>query len=187
MKKPIQKTNQTRGQAPLAGIKEVAKKVLPDNDSVKTVIIIVGGVLLIVSIKSILSSFGLIKTKEQLEIEKQDKNVSASSLAQLRTKYTPSLDNEQLYSNAANVIYNALGRYSAIDDDEGMAISTIKTYIRNPLDFALVQFYYGLRQNFNFGIPTGSPMALVTLFSDQFSKSHFAEVKTYLNSIGVVI
>lgn len=161
-------------------------KVLPSDKGARTIVYIGGTILGLLLVRSILRDLGVIKSAEEVAAQKRDKTIAASELATLRKQYKATLA-EQYYSNAANVLYNQLGRYSWIDDDEEGAIATIKTYCRNPLDFALVQYYYGLRQNINFGIPVGSPMNLTSMLKDQLNEKQYTEVKNYLNSIGVTI
>jgi hypothetical protein len=62
-------------------------------------------------------------------------------------------------------------KYSAIDDDKKKALELLYQYIHNDADIALLYKYFGQRQEYAFGIPTGKKKNLSEFVATNLNKS----------------
>lgn len=85
---------------------------------------------------------------------------------------------EASYMQFANTIYEGM-RY-AVGDDYGAVVDTCKKMM-NSLDVALLIKAFGIRQNYIFAIPAGTPMDMLT-----FIKTELGNEFWYINRIGQI-
>lgn len=71
---------------------------------------------------------------------------------------------DSAYMQFANTVYDGM-RY-AVGDDYGSVVDTCKKMMTN-LDVALLIQAFGVRQNYVFGIPAGTPMDMLTFIKDE--------------------
>lgn len=77
------------------------------------------------------------------------------------------------YNFMADAIYEGM-RYSSISDDYNSVVITLKKMMNN-LDVALTVVAYGLRQEYNFGIPDGQPRNLFEQFSNDLDGTSYQQ------------
>jgi hypothetical protein len=77
--------------------------------------------------------------------------------------------NKSEWDSIANQIYNDL-KYSALDDNKADAGYQVAR-VQNDLDIAYLRQTFGLRQEYIFGIPAGSPKNLESFITSNLSQS----------------
>lgn len=91
----------------------------------------------------------------------KDSNLSAKLLEETEKKLRKTMQpskTELEWQNIAQAIYQDL-KYSSLDDNKSDAVYQI-CRVQNDLDVLLLLKYFGKRQEYAFGIPTGSPQTL---------------------------
>jgi hypothetical protein len=138
-----------------------------DNKKLLTTVGIAVAAYLIV-IKPLFQSLGITKSAEQIAKEKSDaaniseieKNLNARGLALSKSKAE--------WDAIADTIYNDL-RYSALadnKDDAGYQVARVK----NDADIIYLIKTFGKRQEYLFGLPSGSPMGLAEFITSNLSR-----------------
>jgi hypothetical protein len=69
------------------------------------------------------------------------------------------------YIALANAIYESI-KHSGVADDYAKTFQ-LMLKIKNPLEMAYVIKFYGVRQRYTLGVPTGTPADLITSVSDE--------------------
>lgn len=138
-----------------------------DNKKLLTTAGIVIAAYLIV-IKPLFQSLGISKTDAEIAKEKSDaaniseveKNLNARGLTLTKSKAE--------WDAIADTIYNDL-RYSALadnKDDAGYQVARVK----NDADIIYLIKTFGKRQEYLFGLPSGSPMSLSEFITSNLSR-----------------
>lgn len=105
------------------------------------------------------------KEKLNRQLQKNiDSEIKNAQNAGLRQSY-----DESQYITFANTIYNGM-RY-AVGDNYGSVEDTLKK-MKNNLDVALLIKAFGVRQNFFFGLPSGSAMDLFTFVQNELGNDY---------------
>jgi hypothetical protein len=144
-------------------------KLTQDNKNLLTNIGI-GLAAYIIVIRPIFQKLGIVKTGEEIQKEKTEaaniqdveKNLNALGISLSKTKAE--------WDAIANTIYNNL-RYSALDDnlnDAGYQVARVK----NDADVFYLIKTFGKRQEYFFGIPTGSPKSLVEFINSNLTRDN---------------
>lgn len=121
-------------------------------------------------VRPLFQKFGIVKTNEEIQKEKSEatniqdleKNLNALGVSITKSKAE--------WDQIANTIYNDL-RYSALDDntsDAGYQVARVK----NDADIIYLVKTFGKRQEYFFGIPTGSPKGLVEFINSNLSRDN---------------
>jgi hypothetical protein len=140
-----------------------------DNKKLLTTAGIVVAAYLIV-IRPLFQSLGITKTDAEIAKEKSDaanisdieKNLNARGIDLTKSKAE--------WDQIADTIYNDL-RYSAVADnkaDAGYQVSRVK----NDADMIYLIKTFGKRQEYLFGIPSGSPMCLTEFITSNLDRSN---------------
>jgi hypothetical protein len=140
-----------------------------DNKKLLTTAGIVVAAYLIV-IRPLFQSLGITKTDAEIAKEKSDaanisdieKNLNARGIDLTKSKAE--------WDQIADTIYNDL-RYSAVADnkaDAGYQVSRVK----NDADMIYLIKTFGKRQEYLFGIPSGSPMGLAEFITSNLDRSN---------------
>lgn len=140
-----------------------------ENKKLLTTAGIVVAAYLIV-IRPLFQSLGITKTDAEIAKEKSDaanildieKNLNARGIDLTKSKAE--------WDQIADIIYNDL-RYSAIDDnkaDAGYQVSRVK----NDADIIYLIKTFGKRQEYLFGIPSGSPMGLTEFITSNLDRTN---------------
>jgi hypothetical protein len=140
-----------------------------ENKKLLTTAGIVVAAYLIV-IRPLFQSLGITKTDAEIAKEKSDaanindieKNLNARGIDLTKSKAE--------WDQIADTIYNDL-RYSAIADnkaDAGYQVSRVK----NDADMIYLIKTFGKRQEYLFGIPSGSPMGLTEFITSNLDRSN---------------
>jgi hypothetical protein len=140
-----------------------------DNKKLLTTAGIIVASYLIV-IKPLFQSLGISKTDAEIAKEKSDaanileveKNLNARGLALTKSKAE--------WDAIADTIYNDL-RYSALadnKDDAGYQVARVK----NDADIIYLIKTFGKRQEYLFGLPSGSPMSLSEFITSNLSREN---------------
>jgi len=140
-----------------------------DNKKLLTTAGIVVAAYLIV-IRPLFQSLGISKTDAEIAKEKSDaanindieKNLNARGIDLTKSKAE--------WDQIADTIYNDL-RYSALADnkaDAGYQVSRVK----NDADMIYLIKTFGKRQEYLFGIPSGSPMGLTEFITSNLDRSN---------------
>lgn len=112
--------------------------------------------------------FGLFPTEEQRKNKELVNNINTeiakAQKSGLKQSYT-----DANYNTFANTIYNGM-RY-AVGDDYGTVEKTMKS-MNNDLDVAKLIAAFGARQNYMFGIPSGSKMDLFTFIQSELGNEY---------------
>jgi len=122
----------------------------------------------IVVIRPLFQKLGIVKTNEEIQKEKSEvanieeieKNLNARGIELSRSKAE--------FDQIANAIYNSL-RFSAVADDKEEAGYQISR-IQNDADAIYLVKTFGKRQEYLFGIPSGSPMGLTEFITSNLSR-----------------
>lgn len=137
------------------------------NDK-KTIYYIGGAVLAyFIILKPVLQKFGIVKTKEEIEREKQ-KDVFLQTTNEVPTK-TPGE-----WTIVADQIYEDL-RYSALDDNKDDAAYQV-TRVKNNTDFKLLYKAFGNRQEYSFFVPVGSKKDLQQFIKSNLSNNQILKI-----------
>lgn len=120
-------------------------------------VVVVGGVLAVylVGARVYKTIFPSDKEKRNKELAK---NVDSEIANLAKSGQKPSFSDSN-YNTFANTIYNSM-RYAAGDDYTTVENTLMK--MKNDLDVAKLIKAFGMRQDYAFGIPVGSPMDLFT-------------------------
>jgi hypothetical protein len=140
-----------------------------ENKKLLTTAGIVVAAYLIV-IKPLFQSLGITKTDAEIAKEKSDaanisdieKNLNARGLSLSKSKAE--------WDAIADTIYNDL-RYSALDDnksDAGYQVARVK----NDADIIYLIKTFGKRQEYFFGLPSGSPMSLSEFITSNLDREN---------------
>jgi hypothetical protein len=140
-----------------------------DNKKLLTTAGIIVAAYLIV-IKPLFQSLGISKTDAEIAKEKSDaanileveKNLNARGLALTKSKAE--------WDAIADTIYNDL-RYSALadnKDDAGYQVARVK----NDADIIYLIKTFGKRQEYLFGLPSGSPMSLAEFITSNLDREN---------------
>jgi len=122
----------------------------------------------LVVIRPLFQKLGIVKTNEEIQKEKSEvanieeieKNLNARGIDLSRSKAE--------FDQIANAIYNSL-RYSAISDNKEEAGYQVSR-IQNDADAIYLIKTFGKRQEYLFGIPSGSPMGLTEFITSNLSR-----------------
>jgi hypothetical protein len=159
----------------------VLKKAVGEINATK---IIVGAVAVFAGYQ-LLRRTGLFgKTPAQERKEKAESGDIAKEVEDLAKKAIRPTYSDVMYSNAANIIYNAL-RYSAIADDYSGAENTIYRYVYNDADFLKLVAAYGKRMLTPFGVPVGAEIGLSETLVDQMFQSRVDRINQTLKTRGL--
>lgn len=120
-------------------------------------IVVVGGVFVVYVVGSRVYR-NLFPSDKEKKNKEMAKNVDSEITKLSRNGQKPSFSDSN-YNTFANTIYNGM-RY-AVGDDYTTVENTLKK-MKNDLDVAKLMKAFGLRQNYGFGFPVGSPMDLFT-------------------------
>jgi hypothetical protein len=137
----------------------------------KSLIFTIGGAAAVyfLLVQPLLQKLGLQATPEEKKqaetIEKGKKQFIDEALK----KKKPSKP-EGNFAVMADQLYEYL-KYSAIDDDKKKALELLYQYIQNDADIALLYKYFGQRQEYAFGIPTGKKKNLSEFVATNLNKS----------------
>jgi len=140
-----------------------------DNKKLLTTAGIIVAAYLIV-IKPLFQSLGISKTDAEIAKEKSDaaniseveKNLNARGLTLTKSKAE--------WDAIADTIYNDL-RYSALadnKDDAGYQVARVK----NDADIIYLIKTFGKRQEYLFGLPSGSPMSLAEFITSNLTRDN---------------
>ena len=128
------------------------------------------------AITNILKNLGFIKSDEQKAAENMANEGRQKFIDQTQKKPDPKqtakglpTKPEGLYAIMANQIYDYLKR-SAIDDNKKAAFELLYVKVLNDADIAKLIKYFGLRQEFAFGVPMGQPKDLNQFVTSNLSK-----------------
>jgi hypothetical protein len=128
----------------------------------KTIYYIGAGILAYIFVlKPVLQNLNIIKSKEEIDREKEKEKYLQSS-NQVPTKSSGE------WTIIADQIWEDL-RYTALDDDKADAAYQVAR-VKNNADFQLLYKNFGKRREYFFGIPTGSEKDL-----QQFIRSNLSE------------
>jgi hypothetical protein len=116
------------------------------------------------------------------DAEKRNKELANNIQSEI-TKYSnmgmkQSYDNSN-YNTMANTIYNSM-RY-AIGDNYGLVVDTMKK-MKNDLDVAKLIKAFGMKQDYIFGLPEGSPKDLFTFVQSELG-SEFGALNFRISQI----
>lgn len=153
-----------------------------ENKKLLTTAGIVVAAYLIV-IRPLFQSLGITKTDAEIAKEKSDaanindieKNLNARGIDLTKSKAE--------WDQIADTIYNDL-RYSAIADNEadaGYQVSRVK----NDADMIYLIKTFGKRQEYLFGIPSGSPMGLTEFITSNLDRSNINLINDNYNRKGM--
>lgn len=140
------------------------------DKNTRTNILVFGGVIAgyFLVVKPLLQKLGLQKTKEEKDAEQREREAVTQYVKTTLKKQNPTKTAGE-WALIANTIYEDL-RYSAIDDnkdDAGYQVARVK----NDADVAVLIQQFGKRQEYFFGIPTGSPKTLPEFITSNLSQS----------------
>ena len=128
------------------------------------------------AITNILKNLGFIKSDEQKAAEALVNQGRQKFIDEVQKKPDPKQTSkglptkqEGLYAIMANQIYDYLKR-SAIDDNKKAAFEILYVKVLNDADIAKLIKYFGLRQEFAFGVPMGQPKDLNQFVTSNLSK-----------------
>jgi hypothetical protein len=128
------------------------------------------------AITNILKNLGFIKSDEQKRAEDLVNQGRQKFIDEVQKKPDPKQTSkglptkqEGLYAIMANQIYDYLKR-SAIDDNKKAAFEILYVKVLNDADIAKLIKYFGLRQEFAFGVPMGQPKDLNQFVTSNLSK-----------------
>jgi hypothetical protein len=129
------------------------------------------------AITNILKNLGFIKSDEQKAAEALVNQGRQKFIDEVQKKPDPKqtakglpTKQEGLYAIMANQIYDYLKR-SAIDDNKKAAFEILYVKVLNDADMAKLIKYFGLRQEFAFGVPMGQPKDLNQFVTSNLSRS----------------
>jgi ABC-type microcin C transport system permease subunit YejB len=131
-------------------------------------IVVVGGVAIVG-----LFSFKIYKKLFPSDQEKKNKELANGIDAEISKwikKGQKASFNDSNYLIFANTIYDSM-RY-AIGDDYGKVVDTMEL-MKNDLDVAKLIKAFGNKQNYSFGIPTGSPLDLFSFVQSELGSEFF--------------
>jgi hypothetical protein len=135
------------------------------------------------AITNILKNLGFIKSDEQKAAEKLAAEGRQKFIDEVQKKPDPKqtgggkpTKQEGVYAIMANQLYEYL-KYSAIDDNKKAALELLYTRIQNDADIAKMIKYFGLRQEFAFGLPIGKPKDFNQFVTSNLNKAQLQ----YLN------
>lgn len=123
--------------------------------------------------------FGLFPTESQRKNKELVNNIS-SEIAKAQKAGQKQSFADSNYNTFANTIYNGM-RY-AVGDDYGTVEKTMKQ-MKNDLDVAKLIAAFGMRQNYLFGIPAGSPMDLFTFVQAELGNDYLGLTNYRVKSI----
>ena len=123
-----------------------------DNDFLIKAAVIFAGYFII--IKPILNKLGITKSAEERQKEQQELEAQKDNFEDLQKKGLKLTKSVYEWNLIADAIYNAIGRYSGIDDNDADAGLQL-TRVQNDLDMAQLIKSYGLRSDMVFGISLG--------------------------------
>lgn len=113
-------------------------------------------------LKPILQKFGIAKTKDEIDREKEkEKFLQSNSETPTKTPGEWAIIADQIYQDL---------RYSALDDDKADAAYQV-TRVKNNADFKLLYKAFGSRQEYSFFIPVGSKKDLQQFITSNLSDS----------------
>jgi hypothetical protein len=138
------------------------------------------------AITNILKNLGFIKSDEQKAAEALVNQGRQKFIDEVQKKPDPKqaskglpTKQEGMYAIIANQIYEYLKR-SAIDDNKKAAFEILYVKVLNDADIAKLIKYFGLRQEFAFGVPMGQPKDLNQFVTSNLSKNQIEALnKTY--------
>jgi len=124
----------------------------------------------LVVIRPLFQKLGIVKTSEELKkekteaanIEEVEKNLNARGIDLSKSKAE--------WDEIANTIYNNL-RFSAIADNKADAGYQVAR-VQNDADVIYLIKTFGKRQEYLFGIPSGSPMGLTEFITSNLTRKN---------------
>jgi hypothetical protein len=140
-----------------------------DQDNKKLLItagIAIGAYLFV--IKPILQKLGITKTAEEIAKEKSDASNLSEIEKNLNAMGVDLTKSKAEWDQIADTIYNDL-RFSAIADDKADAGYQV-TRVKNDADMIYLIKTFGKRQEYLFGLPSGSPMGLTEFITSNLSR-----------------
>ena len=140
------------------------------DKNTRTNIIVFGGALAgyFLLVQPLLRKLGLQKTKEEKEIEQREREAVKEYVKKTIQTQRPTKTAGE-WALIARTIYEDL-RYSAIDDNKDDAAYQVAR-AKNDADVAVLIQQFGSRQEYFFGIPTGSPKTLPEFIVSNLSQS----------------
>jgi hypothetical protein len=137
----------------------------------KSLILTIGGAAAVyfLLVEPLLQKLGIQETKEEKKQAETVEKGKKQFVEEATKKIKPSKP-EGYFVLMADQLYEYL-KYSAIDDDKKKALELLYQYIQNDADIALLYKYFGQRQEYAFGIPTGKKKNLSEFVATNLNKS----------------
>lgn len=120
-------------------------------------------------VKPILEGLGIIKSEQEKKKQQEEQKNIEDQLNEYEKKGLRLSKTKAEWDSIANQIYEDL-RYTSLDDnkaDAGYQVARVK----NDYDMAYLQQSFGVRQEYLFGIPSGSPKNLSSFITSNLSRS----------------
>jgi len=155
-----------------------------DQDNKKLLItagIAVGAYLFV--IKPILQKLGITKTAEEIAKEKSDASNLSEIEKNLNAMGVDLTKSKAEWDQIADTIYNDL-RFSAIADDKADAGYQVAR-VKNDADMIYLIKTFGKRQEYLFGLPSGSPMGLTEFITSNLSREKINIINSNYASKGM--
>lgn len=155
-----------------------------DQDNKKLLItagIAVGAYLFV--IKPILQKLGITKTAEEIAKEKSDASNLSEIEKNLNAMGVDLTKSKSEWDQIADTIYNDL-RFSAIADDKADAGYQVAR-VKNDADMIYLIKTFGKRQEYLFGLPSGSPMGLTEFITSNLSREKINIINSNYASKGM--
>jgi hypothetical protein len=160
-------------------ISETNKKLL--TNTIIAVILVVAANKIV--IKPLLQFLGIRKSDEEIAKEKSDaenlseieKNLNAMGVGLTKSKAE--------WDQIADTIYNSL-RFSALADDKDVAGYQVAR-VKNDADIIYLIKTFGKRQEYLFGLPSGSPQGLTEFINSNLSSSAINQINSNYASKGM--
>jgi hypothetical protein len=155
-----------------------------DQDNKKLLItagIAIGAYLFV--IKPILQKLGITKTAEEIAKEKSDASNLSEIEKNLNAMGVDLTKSKAEWDQIADTIYNDL-RFSAIADDKADAGYQV-TRVKNDADMIYLIKTFGKRQEYLFGLPSGSPMGLTEFITSNLSREKINIINSNYASKGM--
>ena len=129
------------------------------------------------AIAKVLKGLGFLKSDEQIAAEKLAAEARQKFIDDAQAKPdkkqtaggTPT-KSDATFGIMANQFYEYL-KYSKFDDNKKAAFEMLYTRIQNDADIAKMMKYFGLRQEYAFGIPVGRPKDFNQFVTSNLSKT----------------
>ncbi len=134
-----------------------------DNDFFIKAAVVFAGYFII--LKPILNTLGITKSAEETQKEADELQAQKENFAALQKKGLKLTKSVYDWNLIADAIYNDIGRYSGLDDNDADAGVQL-TRVQNDLDIAQLIKSYGMRPDMVFGISLGRKNLVNTVKSN---------------------